>query len=197
MFEQKTDRAGKGVLSSPVRSAIVWTLVCGLCALNFPPPARANEGSTLLPERLEAVGVQPAARSRIRGGATALRWTLLPKASLAPAPVIPSSQPETVTPARLAEYSLLRPVRVFPLPKTALPPSPSRPGRGRWLALGIGGLAVVAVGAGTYAVGNGEFPCGGGSSPSNGCHTARTVGLVLMPIGGVMAVAGFVKYFRH
>jgi hypothetical protein len=155
MLPKNSFRFGKSVLNSPLQNAIVSMFLFALCALSFPAPARANEGGTLFPTASQHLQFysQPSRTFVTDHPATAPRWTLLPNASLeAIAPAIPSFQPfaESARPARLETYASLLPVRGFPLPKAALPPSPSRAGRGRWLALGIGGLAVTAAGAATY-----------------------------------------------
>jgi hypothetical protein len=186
--------------SSAMHRLIVCVLVGGLAALNLPLPARASDDKT----ELSLTSINSHFDTR-----TPLRLTLTASAPVHPwappakpsslltrevSPRFPSFNP-TTAPLSLTKYALPGPGRVYAFPKSALPPSSSRSGRKAWLALGIAGIAVAGIGAGTYAAGESGV-CSGGY-PSNGCKTTRHVGLALMPVGGVMAVVGFLMHYRR
>jgi hypothetical protein len=66
--------------------------------------------------------------------------------------------------------------------------------RGLGVALAVVGSVALAAGVVAYAFGEGDF-CG--NVKSGGCPEARDAGLVLMPVGGGVAVTGFYLVFRH
>ncbi len=68
------------------------------------------------------------------------------------------------------------------------------PHHGLGVALAIVGSAALAVGVAAYALGNIDI-CS--NEKSGGCHEARDAGLVLMPVGGGVAVTGFYLVFHH
>lgn len=200
MSRLKRFRASRSFRKSAARSAIAWILVCGLCALNLPTPAQASNGETTLPRAssYSHFVASTAPDSTPARPAAALRWA----PSAEPFPV---ARPATnfhlhefdVNPARVnvARYSLIGPSRIYALPRAPLPPSSSGSGRKAWLALGIAGIVVVGIGAGAYAAGRTSFCSGPGKSA--GCDRTRDIGLALMPVGGAMAVVGFVMHARH
>ncbi len=171
------------------RKAIVGILVCGLCAMNFAAPAEADDDGPVVSE----AGMQLKSGAGATPNSAPLRETFPEKVSSTGFRVFATNM--TALPTLFTEASFTRPSQIFSLPKAALPQQAQAPRHRYWLALGIGGVVVSAAGAGAYAAG-GEGICSG-SQPSSGCHTTRNVGLALMPVGGVMAVIGFVKYFRH
>lgn len=182
------------------RRVIVCVLVCGLAALNLPLPVRASDGEAQLPftsvnshfdtmTPLKSILAAPGPIQRL--APPAKPSSLLVRAI---SPRFQSFDP-TTAPLTLTKYALPGAVRVYALPRSAFPPSPSHSGRKAWLALGIAGIVVAGIGVGTYAAG--ESGVCSNSYPSNGCHTTRDVGLALMPVGAVMAVVGFVKYYHR
>ena len=62
------------------------------------------------------------------------------------------------------------------------------------MALAIAGITALAVGVAAYALGNIDI-CS--NEKSGGCNEARDAGLVLMPVGGGVAVTGFYLVFHH
>ena len=165
-------------LSSLWRNA-AGILVCSLWALNFTAPTQADDV------------VSPFSETPIQ-----LRVGTSTPVSLISQGSGESFRPGiTAGPSALTNISLAGSYRPTALSKAALPQSSPTSRNKLWLALGIGGVVVVGVGAATYGLGH-QGVCSNGY-PSNGCHTTRTVGLVLMPVGGAMAVAGFAKYFHH
>lgn len=195
---RKNFLARRGVLGSLGQSAIVWVVVVGLCALNFPARADANDSGFAASTALTHLRLWPQADPGpiVDRPTVASRWNLLPEPSwlLPPAPPKFLASGKDAEATRFANYSFAIPSPV-PAARVAVPANPSS-GRGRWLALGIAGIVVAAVGAVAY-VGERDSICGGSSSGSRGCSEVKTVGLVLMPVGGVMAVVGFVMHSRH
>jgi hypothetical protein len=190
---------GKNCRGSAMRRVIVCALVCGLAALNLPLPTRASDEAKLSSESTKSYfDARTPSQTTLTASAPVLRWTspakpfwlLNPEAS----PRFQSFN-ATIAPPKFANYALPGARRLYALPKSALPPSSSRSGRRAWLALGIAGIAVAGIGAGTYAAGKSGV-CSN-SYPSSGCKTTRDVGLALMPVGGVMAVVGFVMHSRR
>lgn len=205
-------RANRRALDSVARSAISCILICCLLALNFAARANADDHSAPLPhpstqlrfdsQNIPSIATQPA---------TSPRWTLLPEPSwLTPLPpatakFLPAGRVDQLE--RLANDPLAGSSLPFASPRfsgplsaaremkpPAEPPSSSGSGRGRWLALGIAGLVVAGAGAVAYA---GERSVCSSGTNSSGCNEVKTAGLVLMPVGAIMAVVGFVKYSRH
>jgi hypothetical protein len=80
------------------------------------------------------------------------------------------------------------------------PPAQPRAGKtksphhGLGVALAIVGSAALAVGVAAYALGGMDI-CA--NDKSGGCKEARDAGLVLMPVGGGVAVTGFYLIFHH
>lgn len=199
-------------LSSLVRSATACVLVLTLCALTFPMAASADEHNIASPYAWMQVRFDsPVTWTWIpQNQAASPRWTLLPEPSwltVAPSSSNFLSSGRTAESARLADSSFahLAPTFVLthavlvtaePQMQHAMPQSSSESGHGHWLALGVVGLVVAGVGAVAYA-GEQESICGGSRSPGKGCSEVKTAGLVLMPVGAVMAVVGFVKYAHH
>lgn len=68
------------------------------------------------------------------------------------------------------------------------------PHHGLGVALAIVGSAALAVGVASYTLGETDF-CA--NAKSGGCKEARDAGLVLMPVGGGVAVTGFYLVFHH
>lgn len=73
-----------------------------------------------------------------------------------------------------------------PQPPAATKTKPPHHGLG--VALAVVGTAAVAVGIAAYALGGADI-CA--NQKSGGCKEARDAGLVLMPVGGAVAVTGF------
>jgi hypothetical protein len=68
------------------------------------------------------------------------------------------------------------------------------PHHGLGVALAIVGSAALAVGVAAYALGDIDI-CA--NDKSGGCKEVRDAGLVLMPVGGGVAVTGFYLVFHH
>jgi hypothetical protein len=68
------------------------------------------------------------------------------------------------------------------------------PHHGLGVALAIVGSAALAVGVAAYTLGGMDI-CA--NQKSGGCKEARDAGLVLMPVGGGVAVTGFYLVFHH
>jgi hypothetical protein len=68
------------------------------------------------------------------------------------------------------------------------------PHHGLGVALAIVGSAALAVGVAAYALGDIDI-CA--NEKTGGCKEARDAGLVLMPVGGGVAVTGFYLVFHH
>lgn len=199
MSPLKRFRASRSFRKSAARSAIAWILVFGLCALNLPTQAQASNGETTLPLASRySHFVASTAPDLTPAQPAALRWTPLPESF----PVVTPAanfhfQEFDVNPTHVnfARYYSIGRSRIYALPRAALPPSSSGSGRTAWLALGIAGIVVVGIGAGAYAAGRTSFCSGPGKSA--GCDRTRDIGLALMPVGGAMAVVGFVMHARH
>jgi hypothetical protein len=85
------------------------------------------------------------------------------------------------------------------LPSGAPPTQPravktKSPHHGLGVALAIVGSAALAVGVASYAL-SGIDICA--NAKSGGCKEARDAGLVLMPVGGGVAITGFYLVFHH
>jgi hypothetical protein len=85
------------------------------------------------------------------------------------------------------------------LPEAAPPAQPravktKSPHHGLGVALAIVGSASLAVGVAAYTLGGIDI-CAG--EKTGGCKEARDAGLVLMPVGGGVAVTGFYLVFHH
>lgn len=196
MFLGKCFRDERSGLLSLGRNAIACILVCGFCALTSPALAKADDGgmsSTPASQQLH-FGTQLTLGSMAERATTTPRWTLQPEPSWLAAPAtLEFPAPGMIgQPTHFTRHSFA----AFALPGAASPPSSSGSGHGHWLALGVAGIVVAAVGAVAYAGEQGSI-CGGSPNPGKGCSEVKTAGLVLMPVGGVMAVVGFVMNSRH
>jgi hypothetical protein len=214
MFYAKSFCANKTGLRSIMRSATACILACTLCALNFPASASADERAVASTHASAQLRFNPQRnRTLIPESEDAPpRWTLVPEPSWLTSAPVSSNLPafgRTAVPARLATYSLAVSAPLFAPPRAsgslaaeprmsaaALPQSSSGSGHGHWLALGVTGLVLAGVGAVAYAGEQGSI-CGGARNPGQGCSEVKTAGLVLMSVGGAMAVAGFVMHSRH
>ncbi len=192
----KRFRTSKNLLILFARGAMAWILVCGLCVTALPAPAFADAGSTSAKFAEEAFRAHFAATDFApERQAPVLAYRFASERSQLPtARSNANFEAFTMTtPLRLETPALAMVGPVYAVPRAALPAPGAK--RKRWVALSIGGLAVAGVGAGVYAAGHSGI-CSG-PNPSTGCDTARDVGLALMPLGAVMAVAGFVMLARH
>jgi hypothetical protein len=214
MCYAKSFCANKTGLNSIMRSATACILASTVCALNFPTVASADDRTVASTHASAQLRFDPQPnRTMIPESEDASpRLTLVPEPSWLTSAPASSNLPlfsRTAAPARLAIYSLavsaplfappraLRPLAAGPrMNATALPRSSSGSGHGHWLALGVTGLVVAGVGAVAYA-GEQASICGGARNPGQGCSEVKTAGLVLMPVGGAMAVVGFVMHSRH
>jgi hypothetical protein len=79
-------------------------------------------------------------------------------------------------------------------PSQARPVKTKSPHHGLGVALAIVGSTALAVGVAAYTLGGLDI-CA--NQKSGGCKEARDAGLVLMPVGGAVAVTGFVLVFHH
>jgi hypothetical protein len=68
------------------------------------------------------------------------------------------------------------------------------PHHGLGVALAIVGSATLAIGVAAYTLGGMDI-CA--NQKSGGCKEARDIGLVMMPVGGGVAVTGFYLVFHH
>jgi len=206
MFPLVNSRFQGKARRSIFRSTLSYIVVVGLCMMTFAMPAQANDNAvpashapapTLFSSGLNADASPNLTAER---PIPAPRWTLLQKdfargttPALANFAAGASSSPE---PAALATFPLPRPVPASPFAAPAMPQNSSGSGhRGLWLALGISGIVVAAVGVAAY-VGEQHALCSG-PNPGSGCNEVKTAGLVLMPVGAAMAVVGFVMHARH
>jgi hypothetical protein len=85
------------------------------------------------------------------------------------------------------------------LPSGAAPARPNAaktksPHHGLGVALAIVGSTALAVGVAAYALGGADI-CA--NEKSGGCKEAKDAGLVLMPVGGGVAITGFYLIFHH
>ena len=79
-------------------------------------------------------------------------------------------------------------------PAHVRPVKTKSPHHGLGVALAIVGSTALAVGVAAYAI-SGIDICA--NAKSGGCKETRDAGLVLMPVGGAVAVTGFVLVFQH
>ena len=170
-------------------------LVCGLCVLTLPAPAFAEGVPATFAENAFPTHFAVADFSLGRQAAIPAHIFAPRQSHLLTVPSKLNFEAfGTNASVRLETPALAIVAPVYAVPRAALP-APSGSSHKGWLALGIAGLVVAGVGAGAYAAGHSGI-CGG-SYPSAGCQRTRDVGLALMPVGAVMAVAGFVMHARH
>lgn len=81
---------------------------------------------------------------------------------------------------------------VPPPPPAAIKTKPQHHGLG--VALAVVGTAAVAVGIAAYTLGGADI-CS--NEKTGGCKEARDAGLVLMPVGGAVAITGFYFTFHR
>ncbi|MFZ0039145.1 MAG: hypothetical protein WAK91_17100 [Candidatus Acidiferrales bacterium] len=177
-------------------------LTVGICILVFESPTLANDNAVPARETPSPTlfGAGAAPHLMAEQPMPAPRWTLLPKdfaRGMSPAlSTFAAVASSPVEPTALAVIPVLRPAPASPFAAAAMPQSSSGSGhRGLWLALGISGIVVAAVGVAAY-VGEQHALCSG-PNPGSGCNEVKTAGLVLMPVGAAMAVVGFVMHARH
>jgi hypothetical protein len=99
-----------------------------------------------------------------------------------------------IAPRGFSRYSLPHAAGA-PFPNAAPSPGSARSGRGKWLVLGVGGVAVAAIGGVAYAMGH-DSSNGCAAPTGRTCNDLSKAGEIMIPIGAVMAVTGFVMRFR-
>jgi hypothetical protein len=99
-----------------------------------------------------------------------------------------------IAPRDFSRYSLPNAAGA-PFPNAVPSPGSARSGRGKWLALGIGGVAVAGIGGVAYAIGH-DSSNGCAAPTGRTCNDLSKAGEIMIPIGAVMAVTGFVMRFR-
>jgi len=181
---------------------LICVLTVGLCMLTFAMPAHANDNAVRAYQvpattKLNTISIPSLT---VEQPAPHPRWSLLPKDfAQTPNPALSNFPPmlsASAEPTDPTNYLLPRPAPAAAFVADAAAGSSSGSGHGHWLLLGIYGVVVAGVGTLLYAGSRIGFVCAA-PDPSSGCNEAKTAGLVLIPVGAVMAVTGFVMRFRH
>jgi hypothetical protein len=186
-----------GVLDYAVigRSSFVSAALFGLAAVLLATQATSQTRLTRdfdAPPQRAAADETPDAPSFQAGASLSAPVPTVEEADLAsPLPIslsaLAAAQASNQSPSESSSQSL-------PAPTTPAAAKIKPQHHGLGVALAIVGTATLAVGIAAYALGGADI-CA--NEKSGGCKEARDAGLVLMPVGGGVAVTGFYFTFHR